>query len=133
MRTESNEPAPPHGYRIFPALIVIAIGVIFLIRNLGIEMPFFDSPNWWAWLILVAAVAPLSQAYEIWRARGRVDSAVIHSLLRGVAVALVAMMFLLGLDWKVWWPLFLILGGLFTLVSDSGRRSSGDRNNEFNS
>lgn len=128
MRTESSEPARRHGYRIFPALFVIAIGVIFLARNLGIDIPFLDSPNWWAWFILVAAVAPLSQAYETWRARGRVDSAVILSLLRGVAVALVAVMFLLGLDWRVWWPLFLILGGLFTLVRDSGHRSSDRKN-----
>jgi membrane protein implicated in regulation of membrane protease activity len=53
------------------------------------------------------------------------------------AIILVAVMFLLGLDWQVWWPLFVILGGLSTLVRKpyrsrywtrrrSGRDDAGD-------
>ena len=116
MRTQSNETTPRYGPRIFPAVVVITIGVIFLARNLGVEIPFLDITNWWAWFILAAAVAPIYRAYETWRGRGRVDAEVIHSLLSGAAIALVAVMFLLGLDWKIWWPLFVILGGLFSLV-----------------
>ncbi len=127
MRTQSNEPTPRYGYRIFPAVVVISIGVIFLLRNLGVEIPFLYSTNWWAWFILAGAVAPLSRAYESWRVRGRVDAEVIYSLLTGAAVVLVAVMFLLGLDWKVWWPLFVILGGLFTLVRGPYHRRSGYR------
>lgn len=127
MQTQSNEPTSRYQYRIFPALVVIAIGVILLVRNLGVEIPFLDSTNWWAWFILIAAVVPLARAYETYRARGRVDVEVVHSLLSAAALLLVAAMFLLRLDWKVWWPLFVILGGLFTLVRDPYRDRSGYR------
>lgn len=124
MQSDQNDPVPRHEYRIFPALAVIAVGVIFLIRNLGIEIPFLERSNWWAWFILIAALAPLTTAYEAYRERGRVDAEVIYSLLSGAAVVLVAVMFLLGLDWRVWWPLFVILGGLFTLVRGPRRSSA---------
>ncbi len=127
MQTKSSDSTPRLEYRIFPALIVIAIGVIFLLRNLGVEIPFLEGSNWWAWFILVGAVAPLSRAYETWQARGRVDADVIYPLLMGVAVALVAVMFLLGLEWRVWWPLFVILGGLISLVRGPSHRRSGHR------
>ncbi|HET9834818.1 MAG TPA: hypothetical protein VFP88_00520 [Rhodanobacteraceae bacterium] len=121
----SDEPRPArsYDYRLFPALFVIALGVLFLLRNLGYGFDFFEFHNWWAWLILVAAVAPLSRAIELYRASGRVDGLVIHHLFVAGAVATVAVLFLLDLDWGRWWPLFVILGGLSMLArGDRPRR-----------
>lgn len=112
----SNIPRRHYEWRIFPAAAVIAIGVLFLLGNLGYRFNLLEYGNWWAWFILVAALAPLTRAYEVYRARGRIDGDVVHFLLAATAVTLVAVMFLLNLDWGVWWPLFVILGGLFTLV-----------------
>lgn len=122
MQTQQPEPKRHSDYRLFPAVAVIAVGVIFLISNLGMKIPFLDSSNWWAWLILVGPFGPLTHAYYAYRARGTVDAEVLSSLLAGGAVILVAVMFLLGLDWGVWWPLFVILGGLFMLVRGPYRR-----------
>lgn len=117
MTTEpSNPPARTMRWRIFPAVAIIAIGVLFLLNNLGYDLAFLDQGNWWAVLILLAALAPLTRAWEIYRARGRADAEVVHSILCGAAVALVGVMFLLELDWGTWWPLFVILGGLFALA-----------------
>lgn len=117
MSTEpSNTPQRHHEWRIFPAAAIIAIGVLFLLGNLGYRLDLFEYGNWWAWFILVAALAPLTRAYEAFRARGRIDGDVVHFLLAATAITLVAVMFLLNLDWRMWWPLFIILGGLFTLV-----------------
>lgn len=127
MQTQSPEPKQRYEYRIFPALFVIAIGVIFLIRNLGVEIPFLSSTNWWAWLILLGALAPLSRAYSVYRARGHIDADVLYPLLTGIVLVVVAVMFLLGLDWQVWWPLFVILGGLFTLVRRRPHRRDRER------
>ena len=115
---QDQQPDPKHyyKYRLFPAVAVISVGVIFLMNNLGVKIPFLDSSNWWAWLILIAALGPLTRAYEVFRARGKVDAEAVYSLLVAGAIILVAVIFLLGLDWDVWWPLFVILGGLFTLV-----------------
>ena len=119
MATEpSNTPSHPLRWRIFPAIAIVAIGVLFLLNNLGYDLAFLDRGNWWAVLILLAACAPLTRAWEIYRERGRVDAAVMHSVLCAAAVALVGVMFLLELDWGTWWPLFVILAGLFALAPD---------------
>ena len=108
-------------WRIFPAAAIIAIGVLFLLNNLGYNLAFLDRGNWWAVIIVLAAFAPLTRAWEIYRARGRADAEVVHSVLCGAAVALVGVMFLLELDWGTWWPLFVILGGLFALAPHRAR------------
>lgn len=117
MNTEpSHAPSPAHRWRLFPAVAIIAIGVLFLANNLGYNLAWLDHGNWWALIILVAAFAPLTRAWEVYRARGRIDAEVAYCLLSAGAVVLVACMFLFSLDWGVWWPLFVILGGLYTLV-----------------
>lgn len=117
MTTEpTNAPRRHYEWRIFPAVAIIAIGVIFLLNNLGYRLDFLERGNGWAWFILAAALAPLTRAYKAYRTRGRIDGDVVHYLLGAGAMTLVALMFLLNLDWGVWWPLFVILGGLFMLV-----------------
>lgn len=111
-----------YGHRIIPALLVVAMGVVFLCGNLGVRIPFFNQANWWAWFILVGATWPLSRAWERYRAVGSVDAAVVHSLLNALAVVTVAIFFILGLSWAMWWPLFVIYGGLCMLVRDPRRR-----------
>lgn len=110
--------ATKHHDRCRPlsAVTVIAVGLVFVMSNLGVSIPLIDSSNGWAWLILLAAPGPLTRAYEVFRAAGNVDVEVAHSLLVAGTITFVAVMFLLDLDWRVWWPLFVILGGLFALV-----------------
>ncbi len=106
--------------RVVPALLVIGLGVVFLLNNLGVDIPLLQQDNWWAWLILIGALSPLSCAVERYRRVGRVDGKVLHSLLSALAVVMVAMMFILQLSWAQWWPLFVIYGGLTMMVQ--GRR-----------
>ena len=117
MTTEpSNPPSSAFRWRLFPAVAIIAIGVLFLANNLGYSLAWLDHGNWWAVIILLAAFAPLTRAWEVYQARGRIDAEVGYCLLSAGAVVLVASMFLLDLDWGTWWPLFVIMGGLYTLV-----------------
>lgn len=116
----------PIRWRVFPAVAIIAIGVLFLLGNLGYDLAFLRHTNWWAWLILAAALVPLGRAWDRYRASGRLDGEVVHDLLGAVVVATVAAMFLLDLDWGVWWPLFVIIGGLFALVERPQRRHRDD-------
>lgn len=115
---QDQQPEPEHRwrYRWFPGVAIIAVGAIFLISNLGAKIPFLNSRNWWAWLILIGALVPLTRAYELFRACGKVDAKVAHALLNAGALVLFAAMFLLNLNLQVWWPLFVILGGLLMLV-----------------
>jgi hypothetical protein len=117
MSTEPSNASPStFRWRLFPAVAIIAIGVLFLANNLGYPLAWLDHGNWWAVIILLAAFAPLTRAWEVYHARGRIDAEVAYYLLSAGAVVLVACMFLFELDWGVWWPLFVILGGLYTLV-----------------
>lgn len=114
----ADRPPPPTDthWRLFPAVAIIAIGVLFLANNLGYPLSFLTHGNWWALFILVAALAPATRAFELYRSHGRVDGAVTYYLVCTAAVVLVSVMFLANLDWGVWWPLFLILAGVCTLV-----------------
>lgn len=118
------KPASNFGYRLFPALFVVAIGVLFLLRNFGFGFDYFEFHNWWAWLILIAAIAPLTRAIELYRANGRMDGMVAHHLFVAATIVVVALLFLLDLDWGRWWPLFVILGGISMLARGDyrGRR-----------
>ena len=122
--SDETRPARSCEYRLFPALFVIALGVLFLLRNLGYGFDFFEFHNWWAWLILVAAVAPLTRAIELYRASGKVDGMVVHHLFVAGAIIVVAVLFLLDLDWGRWWPLFVILGGLSMLARGDRPRAA---------
>ena len=111
-----------HGSRIIPAVLVIAVGVLFLCVTLGVQLPFLNWANWWAWFILIGAAWPLSEAWERYRATGTMDGEVWHSLLHVLAIVMVATIFILDLSWAKWWPLFVIYGGLSMLVPGSRRR-----------
>ncbi|HEY3859230.1 MAG TPA: hypothetical protein VGM47_06425 [Gammaproteobacteria bacterium] len=105
-------------------LVVVAVGLVFLLRNLGIPLPFVGLHNWWALFILVGAVPLLAQAAESYRKAGRVDQKTLHALLSAASILLVAAFFLLDLDWAVWWPLFVIYGGLRMLAGVGKKRAS---------
>lgn len=114
-------------WRLFPALAVIAIGVLFLLGNLGYRLDFLYHGNWWAWFVLLAALAPLSRAYELIRANGRLDAEAARSLVSAAFIVLIAALFLLDLDWGVWWPLFVIVAGCGMLVRRAYPRCGDDR------
>jgi hypothetical protein len=101
-------------------LAVIAVGVIFLLRNFGIGVPFLTYRNWWALFIFVGAVPSLTHAAQRFHTRGTIDAYVVRAALPSIAVIMVALIFLLELDWGKWWPLFVIYGGLWLLAGRDG-------------
>ena len=103
-------------------LVVIGIGFFFLADNLAIDIPFFGWHNGWALFILIGAAAPAGSAIDRYRSVGAIDAHVVHSLISALAVVTVAMIFLLDASFAVWWPLFVILGGL-SMMFKGGRRS----------
>lgn len=108
------------------AAVVIALGVLFLIVNLGYHLPFLDEANWWAWFILIAAAWPVAEAVECYRRLGHWDATVWHALLPALGIVLVALFFILPLSWARWWPLFVILGGLYMLDGHHHDRRRND-------
>jgi hypothetical protein len=114
------------GSRVVPALLVVALGIFFLLSNFGIAPTLFDQPNWWAWLILIAAISPLSAALQHYQSAGIVDRKAWHSLLTAAVIVMVALMFILQLSWQRWWPVFVIYGGL-CMLTRGGRSTLEDK------
>ena len=103
--------------RIFVGVVVIVIGVLLLLRNLGIDLGISFPKNWWALFILIPAALAFLKAFERIKRVGHLDSESGGQLTGAIAMSLVAAIFLLRLDWRDWWPVFVILGGLAILLN----------------
>jgi hypothetical protein len=98
--------------------VLIGLGIIFLLQNFGI----FYLENWWALFILLPAFGAFGTAWTLYRANdNRFPIAATGSLVTGVILTLLSLTFLLGLNFALLWPFFLILGGLSILVSTMKR------------
>jgi len=97
-------------------MAIVVIGGLLLARNLGFELFFLDFHNWWAFFILLAALGPLQQAISFYRREG-LSSAVANSLVSAGAIVFIALMFLLDLSFGTWWPIFVIIGGLYMMTN----------------
>lgn len=122
-----NDPEAKAAYKhwsgAMTGVVVIIIGLGFLLWNFGVRLPFMRHQNWWAAFILIGAIGPLSYALHRYRETGKLDSTVWHSLISAAAIIFVALLFLLNLDWNLWWPGFIIIGGLYMLASHWKRDS----------
>lgn len=94
--------------------VLILIGAFFLARNLT-NWSLGDW-NWWALFILIPAVGALANVWSIYQSKGHLPAAARGPLVFGVAMLLVAGIFLLELSWGTLWPLFLIVVGVGMLT-----------------
>lgn len=100
---------------VVPALVLIAIGAIFLLQNFG-QLPGWG--NWWAPFILIPAAGAAGTAWTLYRrADNHLTPAARRAALSAATFTFVAAMFLFGLNWGLLWPVFLIFFGLEALAS----------------
>lgn len=124
MDIENGEPAavPQERPRVWIGFLVVVVGGLLLANNLGYDIGLDRLQNWWAFLLLIPAVGKFHQAWTCLKAGfALTHDSVLEPLFTGIAFTLVAVMFLLGLSWTTWWPLFVILGG-FSLLLSGGRK-----------
>jgi hypothetical protein len=98
---------------LFVGLVLVVIGVIFLLQQVG----GFSLQNWWALFILVPAFGSFSSAWVAYRSAGRVNEGVRAGLGGGMIVLVLALMFLFNLDWSIFWPLMVIVPGLTVIFN----------------
>lgn len=94
-------------------LILIGLGALFLLQNLGV----FSLDNWWALFILIPAFSSFGNAYRMYRRDGQLTAAARSSIFGGLIMTFIAAVFLFNLDFGRYWPVLLILGGLAALFS----------------
>jgi hypothetical protein len=98
-------------------LVLIALGMIFLLQNLaGVSFG-----NWWALFILIPAAWSFWRAWMLYHEDQHITHRVANAVYGGLFPFLVAMIFLLNLNWGKIWPIFLIvlgIGSMFGLRAD---------------
>jgi hypothetical protein len=95
------------GFPWWGGLVIIIVGVVFLLRNYGVEIQ-----GWWALFILIPAFANFARAWRSYREHGHLTAAARHSIIIGIIISLVASTFLFGVSWGLIWPIFIILIGI---------------------
>lgn len=108
-----QRPARRNGNRLFLGLLLVVIGFLFLMEQIG----NFSFQNWWALFILIPAFGSFSTAWYAFRRNSRVNEGVRAGLGGGLIIFTVAVMFLFNLDWRVWWPLMILVPGLVVLFN----------------
>jgi hypothetical protein len=101
----------PYGW--FGGLMLTLIGAAILMENLG--LPFLT--NWWALFILIPAFGAFFAAWEIYQDHGRLIAGAAGSLSVGILLTVLALVFLLGLDIGLFWPVLLMAGGLVLVAT----------------
>jgi hypothetical protein len=96
------------------AAILIGVGVVFLLQNLGYAIP----GNWWALFLLIPAGFALGSAWKSYREHGRFGPGMAGSLITALVLIALTLVFLFDLDvnWDVIWPAALIVIGLGVLA-----------------
>jgi hypothetical protein len=97
---------------------LVLLGLAFLAQNVGL-LP--RTGNWWALFILIPAVALLGRAWQQYGAGGASERAA-GPLTGGLVLLVVAVIFLLDLDWGRAWPALPIVIGLGMLLPSLARR-----------
>ncbi len=97
--------------------ILIGLGLMFLYQNFTGWVP----GNWWALFILIPAVASLNQARLLYQQSGTLTPAMRGPLTGGLVLLLVALVFLFGLSWTLFWPAVLVVVGVGMLLIPAGQ------------
>ena len=93
--------------------LLIFVGVALLLENMGI--PFLA--NWWALFILIPAFWAYVAAWDTYQDNGHLTRGGASSLIIGIVLTLIALVFLLDIAANLFWPVLLIAGGVALLVT----------------
>jgi hypothetical protein len=94
--------------------ILVLLGVAFLLERVG---GFVMTENWWAVFIYIGAIAAFGNAWRTYSVHGEFGPAAGGSLVWGLALTVVASLFIFNADWDKWWPAILIAVGAGMVVA----------------
>jgi hypothetical protein len=98
--------------------LMVLGGILFVMNVLSVSLE-----NWWALFILLPALILFNLGWRVRRAEnGRFPFLARFNFAVGLIIFVVAVMFLINLNWLLWWPLMLIVPG-FALIIASGKGS----------
>jgi len=96
-------------------LTVTILGLIFLLRNLDVIR---IGHRWWALFFLIPISYLLTNVMHPKRdAQGSFIAGMRSSLIGLLTLSAVMLIFLLGLNWGVVWPILIVIAGLSLLLA----------------
>ena len=101
-------------------LAIVVVGVIFLARNWGLDLPLPD--RWWAIFILLPAAGALVTAARFFRTDGGFSSRVAGSGTVGVLMLATSLILFLDLEWDRFWPVIVFIVGVCFVYRGYRRR-----------
>ncbi|MBE0699903.1 MAG: hypothetical protein IH586_23505 [Anaerolineaceae bacterium] len=94
--------------------VLIGLGIIILMQNFGA----LYLQNWWALFILIPAVGAFGNTWRAYQgAGGRMTAQARGSLIGGLVLSMVAVIFLFNLSWGLLGPAILVLAGVGILIN----------------
>lgn len=116
---ETNTERRRIGASVWVGIAFVLFGIIMILQTAGLVR----LNNWWALFILIPALASFGSAWNRARANGgRFTRAVSGPITGGLFISAVAILFLFNLDWGRYWPVFIVLAGVTTLLGAFARR-----------
>ena len=95
-------------------VVLVLLGIVFLLQNMGAMV----LGNWWALFILIPAIGAFGRAWSAFQNNdSRLNTAARGSLIGGLVLTLIALVFLFNLNWGVLGPMILIILGLGALLN----------------
>ena len=112
---------PGRGSTWVAGLIMILLGVAFLLRTSGNLN--FPLNNWWALFILIPAIGAFDTAIRMYRnSDNQLTAPAAGSVLVGLVLTFITVLFLFNLSWSLFGPILLILAGIGILaVATAGK------------
>ncbi len=110
-RREARRAAHQHSgtHGVFMGGIIIAVGVLFLLDNMGI-VRFHDVWQYWPAILIVFGVARIAESHGP-------AAIVFGGIIAGLgALLLLDNMGIVYFDWHMFWPLLIIAWGLMMLL-----------------
>lgn len=111
--TVENKPKKTGSDSLWLGVVLIVLGAIFFAQQFG----NFKLHNWWAIFILIPAFSAFAAGIRMWQKDRRFHFGVWSTFYGGVFPLMVALMFLFDLDWGLYWPVFVIVPGIGTMIS----------------
>jgi len=97
---------------LLPGLFLILLGFYFLANKLT----GFNLDNWWALFILFPAINNFSAGFSAMRRDGNLSRSARGHFFWSLILLLLATALLLGVNFGLLWPVFIILAGIGVLL-----------------
>ncbi len=121
-QTPQQPPVKHEAHIPWGGIILIGLGIVFLLQQFGVKWD-----NWWALFILIPAISSLSTAWITWRRTGTFNAKARSELGGGLILLTLTVMFLLDLEWSIWWPLMLIVPGFSVMMGGLPDRTMDEK------